>query len=152
MVEKAMVWCGSKCTGATWERSRKVPPRFGVWARAVPGVETAAVAPTARAVPPSLRRSRRVREEVGWSMIALLESGLPVEPGRGHAPAPVVPEVRSEVLEGPVPHADVDAGRHVHVPLLLGEVPLDIEEDVPSLARVHGAALAHEQIGHHRVV
>ncbi len=75
MVEKAMVWCGSKWTGATWERSRNVPPCFGVWAEAVPGVAAAAVAPTARAVPPSLSRSRRVREEVGWSMIALLEAG-----------------------------------------------------------------------------
>src|SRR5437879_5265098 len=75
MVEKAMVWCGSKWTGATWERSRKVPPRFGLWAWAACGAEAAAAAPTARAVPPSLSRSRRVREEVGWSMIALLDAG-----------------------------------------------------------------------------
>ena len=32
MVEKAMVWCGSKCTGATWSAGGSVPPRFGVWA------------------------------------------------------------------------------------------------------------------------
>src|SRR6266851_7449097 len=238
MVEKAMVWCGSKCTGATWERSRKVPPRFGVWARADPGVETAAVAPTARAVPPSLRRSRRVREEVGWSMIALLEAGyrssqaavtrppqsyprfgpwflkgtartpaepalsfsrsrrlsgtrvgsgvirfppvvvdvqtdsggpsvatiwrqtrpmsrflrLPLEPGGHQAPAVVVAHVGSVILDRGVPHRDLDRGRHLHVVLLLGQVALDLPDDLAALHRIRGAPLADQHVGHDRIV
>src|SRR5262249_6349289 len=42
IVLKAMVWCGSKCTGRTACRSRKTPPRFGVCASAVDGAATSA--------------------------------------------------------------------------------------------------------------
>src|SRR5262245_19145146 len=128
MVEKAMVWCGSKCTGATWERRRKVPPRLPLWAAAPEGAPIPA-APTARAAPPSLSTSRRVRELAEcWSMVVSLWRGLPIEPGRGHAAAPVVPEIRCVVLQRAVPDPDVVAGRHVYVPLLLGEEALHVEQ------------------------
>src|SRR5713226_913099 len=37
MVVNATVCWGSKCTGAKWKRMRKVPPRFGTCASALPG-------------------------------------------------------------------------------------------------------------------
>ena len=33
IVGNAMVCCGSKCTGCTWCRTLKTPPRLGAWAK-----------------------------------------------------------------------------------------------------------------------
>src|SRR5688572_22283714 len=49
-----------------------------------------------------------------------------VQPGRQQPRAVVVAEVGAVVLERALPDRDVDSRRHLHVVLLLGEVPLDI--------------------------
>src|SRR5262245_32128856 len=152
-----MVWCGSKCTGATWERRRKVPPRFGVWAAAGPG-SARPVAPSAAAAPPSLRRSRRVTPAITCSsMRELLPKvrrswGLLVEPGGHQAPAVVVPEVGPVVLQRRRPRRHVDLRGVLHVVLLLGEVALDVVDDLLPLRRVQRAPLLHEHVGDHGIV
>ena len=77
---------------------------------------------------------------------------LPLQP-RGDQPPPVViSEVRPIPPHRRIPDRDVDRGRHVHVVLLLREVPLDLVDDLPPLLEVGGAALAHEEVVEHGVV
>src|SRR6185436_2490308 len=104
MVENARMAWGSKCGGWTWERRRKVPPRLGVCASAGaarPRSSACAVAPTARAAPPSFKRSRRLTEFSCSAMVSLLrrEGRSAIEPGRHEAPAVVVADIWSEVLD-----------------------------------------------------
>jgi hypothetical protein len=68
------------------------------------------------------------------------------------AAAVVVAEVRPVVLQRAVPHGDDHGRRELHVVLLAGEVALQLGEDLAPPGGVDRAALAHEEIGHHRVV
>src|SRR5437879_2998766 len=77
---------------------------------------------------------------------------LAVEPGRQQAAAVVVAHVRSVVLERAFPDGDVHAGRHLHVVLLLGQVALDVVDQLAPLGNVEGAPLAHEHVGDDRIV
>src|SRR5438309_1896312 len=77
---------------------------------------------------------------------------LAVEPGRRQAAAVVVAHVRSVVLERAFPDGDVHAGRHLHVVLLLGQVALDVVDQLAAPGDVERAPLADEHVGHHRVV
>src|SRR6185503_19398644 len=147
-----MVWWGSKCTGATCERRRNVPPRLPLWAMAGRGLPLPTAAPRARAVPPTFRRSRRVSEVARWSIGISFLPELAVEPGGHEPPAVVISEVRSVVDERPVPHRDVHAGPELHVVLLLGDVALGLVDDLPPLGRIHGAPLPDQHVGQHRVV
>src|SRR5207249_5420354 len=76
----------------------------------------------------------------------------PVEPRRHEPAAVVVAHVRPVVLERALPDRDVDAGRHLHVVLLLGQVALDVVDDLAALGDVGRAPLADQHVGHHRVV
>src|SRR6185503_13073802 len=77
---------------------------------------------------------------------------LAVQP-RGHQPpAVVVADVRSVVLERGVPDRDVHAGVRRDVVLLLGQVALDLVDDLAPLDGIGRPALADQQIGRHRVV
>src|SRR6185503_7472686 len=79
-------------------------------------------------------------------------SALTIEPGGDEPPPIVVAEVRRVVLEGAVPDAHVYGRRHLHVVLLLGEVALDLEDQLLALGEVRGPALADEQVGHDGVI
>src|SRR5689334_17460506 len=75
-----------------------------------------------------------------------------IEPGRHEASPVVVAEARRVVLQRVLPDADVLARRHLDVVLLAGQVPLDVENDLPGLGEVGGPSLALEHVGHHRIV
>src|SRR5688572_8027530 len=77
---------------------------------------------------------------------------LPVEPGGQQATAVVVADIGPVVLEGGVPDGDVDRRRQLHVVLLPGQVLLDLEDHLAALGDVERAPLAHQQVGHLRVV
>src|SRR5213594_3827100 len=77
---------------------------------------------------------------------------LPLEP-RGHEPpAVVVAHVRPVVLDRALPDRDVDGRWHLHVVLLLGQVALDVVDDLAALGRIERPPLADEHVSHHRVV
>src|SRR2546425_6401576 len=75
-----------------------------------------------------------------------------VEP-RGHeAPPVVVADVRREVPHRGVPGDDDAERRPVEVVRLLGEIALDVVEDLPPPARVERPALEPDHLGELRVV
>src|SRR5262245_14430904 len=77
---------------------------------------------------------------------------LPFQPGRHQPATVVVAHVRGVVPERAVPDSDVDLGGHLYVVLLLGQVALDVVNDLPPLGHVQGPPLAHEHVGHHGIV
>src|SRR6185436_9876094 len=81
-----------------------------------------------------------------------LSTGSAVEPGREQTAAPVVAEIGHVVLEGAVPHPDVDAGGRVDVVLLVSGVALDLVEHLSPLGHVRGAPLADHQVAQHGIV
>src|SRR6266576_4105784 len=136
------VRCGSQW-GGSHRRRLSVPPRLGVWARAMEGTARTPAAPAL-----SCSRSRRLSGRRVWSGVIRFppvvvdvetDSGglsvatiwrqtrplsrflrLPREPGGHQPPAVVVAHVGCVVLDRDVPHRDLDRGRHLHVVLLLG--------------------------------
>src|SRR6266404_7221116 len=118
----------------------RVPPRFGVCAKAGLEVRWETVA-AARAPPPALRRSRR-----------LSPATLPIQPGRQETPTVVVADVGGVVLQRALPDGDLHGRRHLDVVLLLGEVALDLVDDLAPLGDVLSAALANQHVGHDGVI
>src|SRR5881397_2190391 len=110
-------------------------------------VKTIALAMSSEGTATSNLRARYRLSTPAWSPRASA-----IQPGGHEAAAVVVAEARRVVLEGAFPYADVDAGRHLHVVLLLGQMALDVEDDLAPLGHVGGAPLAHQHVGHHRVV
>src|SRR5262245_12071678 len=137
MVAKAMVRCGSKCTGATWERRRNVPPRFGVcaWAGSVrpPAVAAAAAAPSC---------SNALRGMVILCPLASLgRIRLLVEPGGHHAAAVVVTDVGPEVLHVRLPRGHRAHRRAEQEVGLLGDIALDVVDQLLALGDIERAPL-----------
>src|SRR5262245_45569341 len=69
-----------------------------------------------------------------------------VEPGGGEATAVVVAQVRPVVLERWVPDRDVGTRGYLNVVLLLGEVALDLVDDLAPALGISRAALADQQV------
>src|SRR5881409_3501622 len=63
-----------------------------------------------------------------------------VEPGRDQSPAVVEAEVRAVVLERGVPHRRVRRRAELHVVLLVGQVALEVVDDLAALDVVVRAA------------
>src|SRR5678815_3148808 len=76
----------------------------------------------------------------------------PIEPGGDEPPAVVVADVRPVVLDRRIPDADIGARRRLDVVLLLGEVPLDLVDDLAPRLRIAGAALADQHVVEHGIV
>src|SRR5438093_10309293 len=75
-----------------------------------------------------------------------------VEPGRDQAPAVVEAEVRAVVLECGVPHRRVRRRAELHVVLLVGQVALEVVDDLAALDVVVRAPLAEQEVGEGRIV
>src|SRR3989442_5184219 len=114
----------------------RVPPRFGVCAKAGLEVRWETVA-AASAPPPALRRSLRLSPPT-----------LPIQPGRQEPPTVVVADVGGVVLQRALPDGDLDGRRHLHVVLLLAQIALDLVDDLAALGHVLVASLAGKQVRH----
>src|SRR6266705_2713566 len=88
------------------------------------------------------RRLARYR----WSTVSA------IEPGCDQSPAVVEAEVRAVVLQRAVPDGGVRRGAERHVVLLVGQVALDVVDQLAALGDVERAPLPEEEIGEHRVV
>src|SRR5437660_1338288 len=75
-----------------------------------------------------------------------------VEPGRDQSPAVVEAEIRAVVLERGVPHRRVRRRAELHVVLLVGQVALEVVDDLAALDVVIRAPLAEQEVGEGRIV
>src|SRR2546422_10770208 len=109
-------------------------------------VKTMAVAISSEGTATRRRRTRYRRSTAPAPVASAFEPG-------GHQPAAVVvAEARRVVLQRALPDADVHARGHLHVVLLLGQMALDVEDDLAPLGEVDRPSLADEQVGHHGIV
>src|SRR5678815_2501782 len=67
---------------------------------------------------------------------------LAVEPCSHEAAAVIVAEIGAVVLQGAVPDRDVDSRGELHVVLLLGQIALQVVDDLAPLRHVEDAPLA----------
>src|SRR5256885_3386025 len=75
-----------------------------------------------------------------------------VEPGRDQSPAVVEAEVRAVVLECGVPHRRVRRRAELHVVLLVGQVALEVVDDLAALDVGVRAPVAEKEVGEGRMV
>src|SRR2546425_9207105 len=106
------------------------------------GVKTRAVAISSEETATRRRRTRYRRNTAPPPVASAFE------PGGHQSAAVVVAEARRVVLQRTLPDADVDARRHLDVVLLPGQMPLDVEDDLPALGDIGGGAPAAEDDRH----